>query len=436
MSISCLRMGVARADITPPVGVRSQGFAGRGPLARHHDPLRATALVVADAHRRAALVTCDLIGVPASVVAGIRADVSRRTGIDPLWVTICATHTHYGPAVTPHEGEADLSIYLQNVIRTVGGIIEEAAAAVAPVLIGVGWGASDIGVNRREKTADGRIILGRNPGGFIDRAVGVLRIDRLDGSPLACFAGFQAHPVSQGARMDHVSADYPGQMRTTVEGLTGACCGFLQGACGNINAAIMEHDHESARTLGVRLGCEVTRVWETIKPEPATGLAVETLRVSLPGLRYGSPAQAAELCRDLEAQAAQLKRDNVTDGRVFWAQHRLEKVRAALHCWDTGDPMETIETELQAWRLGPLGLATGPGEIFSQIGAEVKSRSPFSDTFFLAHANDSIGYVPIPAAYAEGGYEVTHACRVDPGAAGIITEGCVQLLNRCFSHSE
>jgi len=436
MSISCLRMGVARADITPPLGVRSQGFAGRGPLARHHDPLLATALVVASPWRRAALVTCDLIGVPAAMVADIRAEVSRRTGIDPSWVTVCATHTHYGPAVIPHEGEEDLSMYLRNVTRTLAGIVEEAAATVSPVLVGVGWGTSDIGVNRREKTGDGRVILGRNPDGFIDRAVGVLRIDRLDGAPLACFASFQAHPVSQGARMDHVSADYPGQMRTTVETLTGSCCGFLQGACGNINASIMEHDYESARTLGVRLGCEVTRIWETIRAEPGADLAVDTVRVSLPGLRYGSQAQAAELCRTLDAEVARLQLESVSDGRVFWAEHRREKARKALHSWETGLPVETIETEVQAWRLGHLGLATGPGEIFSQIGAEVKSRSPFPDTFFLAHANDSMGYVPTPAAYAEGGYEVTHACRVDPDAAGMITEGCVQALNRCWDRCE
>jgi neutral ceramidase len=83
---------------------------------------------------------------------------------------------------------------------------------------------------------------------------------------------------------------------------------------------------------------------------------------------------------------------------------------------------------VQAWRLGELGLVTAPGEIFNQIGSAVKSESPFADTFFLSCTNDSIGYVPVPEAYADGGYEVTHASQVDPEAAGILREECLAAL--------
>ena len=83
-------------------------------------------------------------------------------------------------------------------------------------------------------------------------------------------------------------------MREVVESLTGAKCLFLQGACGNINAAIMEPRYEPARTLGTRLGCEVVKVWEMVKPQPALDLDVESMRVSLPGIRYGSKEKAEE----------------------------------------------------------------------------------------------------------------------------------------------
>jgi hypothetical protein len=74
-------------------------------------------------------------------------------------------------------------------------------------------------------------------------------------------------------------------------------------------------------------------------------------------------------------------------------------------------------------------LATAPGEIFNEIGRAVKDRSPMPNTFFLAYTNGSIGYVPVPEAYAEGGYEVSHACRVDPPAAGMIIEGCLRMVS-------
>ena len=78
--------------------------------------------------------------------------------------------------------------------------------------------------------------------------------------------------------------------------------------------------------------------------------------------------------------------------------------------------------------MGGLALVTAGGEIFTEIGARVKGGSPFPHTFYVGYANDSIGYVPVPEAYAEGGYEVTHASQVDPEAAGILTEGSLRLL--------
>ncbi|MDF1515570.1 MAG: hypothetical protein P1S60_17310, partial [Anaerolineae bacterium] len=57
-----------------------------------------------------------------------------------------------------------------------------------------------------------------------------------------------------------------------------------------------------------------------------------------------------------------------------------------------------------------------------------KDQSPFRYTWFASCTNGSIGYIPIPEAYAEGGYEVTHASRVGPDAAGILTNSCLELL--------
>ena len=90
-----------------------------------------------------------------------------------------------------------------------------------------------------------------------------------------------------------------------------------------------------------------------------------------------------------------------------------------------------MPARIHAVRFGPAALATSGGEVFAQIGAEVKTRSPIRHTLFAAYTNGNIGYVPTPEAYAEGGYEVDMACKVDPQAAGIITEGCVRALGKC-----
>ena len=71
--------------------------------------------------------------------------------------------------------------------------------------------------------------------------------------------------------------------------------------------------------------------------------------------------------------------------------------------------------------------------MFNEIGVAIKSRSPFADTFFVGYTNGSIGYIPVPQAYPEGGYEVEFASQVNPEAAGIVTEGCLKLL-RTLKH--
>jgi len=426
--LDVLSVGVARADITPPVGIKSLGFAARGPLTRYHDPLLATALVFVMGSQRAALIGCDLLDLDAGTVQEIRRRINAKTGIPESAITIACTHTHYGPDAHRDRADPMVNAYHANLIHVLTGIVEAAAATLRPARIGVGWGASDIGVNRREKLPDGQIILGQNPTGPIDRAVGVLRIDALDGAPLACIVNFQTHPVSQTWQVDHISADYPGSMRVTVEKLIPAPCLFLQGASGNINTAWMEPSYEPARTLGVRLGCEVVRVWETIQPTPTDQLAVAGQVVDLPRTRYGSPEGAAAVVAETEQEIETLKAEGAFEGLIRWAKKRLTFAQEALDSWKTGELPTPVKAECQAWRIGDLGLVTTPAEVFNEIGAQVKDGSPFTHTFFLGYTNDSIGYIPVPEAYAEGGYEVVHASQVAPEAAGVLIEACIGLL--------
>jgi len=426
---SLLQIGLARADITPPVGIAMVGFAGRGPSIGQTDPLFATALVFKDEKGQAVMIACDLLGLSYDVVTEIRQEISSRTDIQPSNITISCTHTHYGPDSYRDESAPDVTAYRTNLKYKLAGMVQEACNSFREIEWGVAWGASDIGINRREKLEDGRIVLGKHPEGPIDRQVGVLRIDDAEGNPVASCVNFACHPVSQGGGMQLISADFPGRMRDVVEQLTGVPCLYLQGACGNINPIRMEHSYHPARSLGTRLGCEVVKVWETIQTEEETGLATVSKTVGIPQMMYGSESEAETLVSELTRQLEQLQTQGGAKGSIYWVKRRLERAKQALESWRSGEPVPTIDVELQAWRLGNLGCTTAPGEVFNEIGTKIKQRSSFKNTFFLGYTNGSIGYVPTEAAYPEGGYEVTHACRVNKEAAGIITEGCLELLH-------
>jgi hypothetical protein len=190
----------------------------------------------------------------------------------------------------------------------------------------------------------------------------------------------------------------------------------------------MVHAYESARTLGTRLGCEVVRVWEGISGRDLERLDLAACTLALPRYRHGSVDQAARLQADLERQVTELSRPDASPGQRWWAELRLERVKEAVRSWQTNEPLAPVEAEVQAWRLDDLALVTAPGEIFCEIGSRVKERSPLGHTFFAGYANGYMGYVPVRAAYDEGGYEVTHACQVDPEAGELLEEAALEQL--------
>ena len=106
-----LKVGSAAVRITPPIGGPMAGYyytrLAKGTL----DDLYAKAIVIDDGANRAAMVACDLIGVPATIVEQARQLAFERTGIPVDHIMISATHAHTGPSLidgsfrTRFEGE-------------------------------------------------------------------------------------------------------------------------------------------------------------------------------------------------------------------------------------------------------------------------------------------------------------------------------------------
>jgi hypothetical protein len=423
-----LTAAVGRADITPPIGIDLVGFAGRGPSTGMHDPLTATALVLGCGETRAAVVACDLIDVDEEDVVQIMGLVEQRCGIPGSNVLLCCSHTHYGPNfVTASE---DAKAYRAHMNFVIAGLVTEAESRLVPVRVGVGTGSCDVNINRRERQQDGTIKLGQNPDGVTDRDVIVVRIDEEDGRPLAAVVNYACHGVCLSSQWRLISSDFPGPMREVVEGATGATTLYLQGATGNMNPFLMGHDYANTRSTGVKLAGEVLKVWESVEPEEATGLCGAAETVDLPSLRFLSEEGAAAALERDRAELEQRKKGDAIPNVIRWIERRIEREEAALRSWKTGEPPPPIPDRVHALRFGPAAVASTAGEIFAQIGIDVKTRSPLPHTLFAGYTNGDIGYVPIPDAYAEGGYEVERACRVDPDAAAILTDGCLRMLDQ------
>jgi hypothetical protein len=440
-----LRAGVARVTVTPPIGIPMMGFAGRGPAAGIHDDLTATALVLEgpsalledDAQgagiSRLAIIACDLLFLRPEEVRAVRAATARLTDVRPDRVMIACSHTHYGPLTEPNRDEQapQIEAYLANLVHMLAGAVARARATTVPCRLGYGQGEVRIGINRRERLPDGRIILGQNPSGPVDPRVAVLRIDGVDGRPLAAVLNYACHPVSLGSQCTDFSADFPGTARRLVEEQTGAMCLFLQGATGNINPLLMGWDWTHLARLGLPLGAEAVRIfWSTEPGDEATddGLGVASSQLALPPLLPASIEAGRETVATLETERERLSAGSDA-GALWWTESRLERARKGLEALEGGTPVPPVAAELAAIRLSnSIGVVTAPGEIFSEIGQSIVARSPFRHTLYATYANGTIGYVPTRAAYADGGYEVTHACQVAPDAGEQLEKESIRLL--------
>src|SRR5205823_1806781 len=126
--------------------------------------------------------------------------------------------------------------YQQLVRRWTATAVTLAARRLRPATVAFGTAEAAIGINRRERRPDGRIILGDNPAGACDPTVAVLRVAELDGRPLALWFSHATHPVIMGGENTTISAEFPGQAaRDLAAVLDGATALFAQGCCGDVN---------------------------------------------------------------------------------------------------------------------------------------------------------------------------------------------------------
>jgi hypothetical protein len=90
------------------------------------------------------------------------------------------------------------------------------------------------------------------------------------------------------------------------------------------------------------------------------------------------------------------------------------------------------ELKLQAIRVGDIGLAAIPDEVYALTGLKIKNRSPLPTTFTLELANGAEGYIPPPEQHVLGGYTTWPArtAGLEVQAEPKITEAVLTLLEK------
>ncbi len=453
--------GLGRVDITPPLSAPHASWGAQVHVfAEDVDiPLTCTVLVVDDGTNRAAWVDFDLIILSTSETQKVQHRVADETGISPELVRVSVTHNHAGPPPSSWDwakaGIDAMKAYYALLPDYAAGAARLAVEKLQPARVGVGRGESFVAVNRRETAPDGRTVTGTNPDGPIDPEVFVLRIDALDGSPIAAAVGYTMHPTTLGPSNKKLSADWPGYLKRTVELVTGAPTLFAQGATGDIGPGPdgFTDDIAVIKRLGSSVGASAIvayndiqlprrnykheKVWESGAPlgkwtfdadeGPDPVVRGTTTTVNLPLIELMPFDMAEERVTQAQEQLDSLKAAGADPKEIEAATFVVKRANMAFRHVQAYDGRTETPVEINILQIGPAVFIGTEGEPFQDIGKEIKRRSPFPFTWFGGYVGGWAGYIPLPVDYPAKGYEVDTS-PFTPEAAGILVEAAVKLL--------
>jgi len=297
-----IRVGLAKVDITPPVGGKMSGYAGRGLSTGVHDPLFARIAYFESGETKVALVSWDVCEFQSS---WLRKEL-ENLGISNL--LLCSTHTHAGPDLDEPDFPSKEKPWRRTVEERILDAVKKAAAKTFPAFISAAEGNIAIGYNRLKRERDQTATTyfqnpWRIPLGPVDPTVCVIRIDGEEGKTRAVIVCYACHPVVLGPKNTTISADYPGVTMKRIEERLGAdaLCLFIQGCAGDINPLLMgreagsEEDFTLVRQAGNLLAKEVEEVLEETKGKSGKSAELKILCDVLTFKNRWNPEQTLKL---------------------------------------------------------------------------------------------------------------------------------------------
>lgn len=457
----CL-FGVARCDITPPVGIyhRMWGAATHDRSTGVHRPLTATAVCFrslnGDATDEQVLVAVDHCLLWGAEMDALLASVSRDTGLSAERIVVAFSHTH-GAGLMGRERAAlpggDLiAPYLSSLASTVTGLVKQARDSARPVTLLAGVGRCDLAAHRDLwDAASGQYVCGCNPNGPADDTVLVARVIDDEGRPVATFVNYACHPTTLAWQNTLISPDYPGALREVVEGATGVPCVFLQGASGDLGPREgFVGDPSIADRNGRQLGYAVLSALEKL-PSPGTRFVYTGPVVS--GATIGTwahqplpedeaPAKTrwwwSRKVVDLPHRDDMPTAEQAASERLRWQTEEESAARAgdvtrARDCramaermtrWLTRlavlPPGRTFPLPVTVWQTGDVVWLAVEGEHYQFLQQSLRQRFPGVPLFVLTLANGSRAAYLLPRdACGKGIYQETIA---------VLAPGCLEQL--------
>jgi hypothetical protein len=373
---------VVKIDITPSSPQWLMGYAPRQSNGVH-DRIYHRIVAMDDGHVLFFLISSDLCLFSPSVYDDVADRLHRELGIEQRNVWWSVTHSHATPEVGPpgiyksllgrsnHEWNRE---YAAEVTNSLIEGVKKAKANLEPARIAIGTGMAMANINRRAKDEEGNVTLGLNPDGPVDRQIGIIRIERPDGTPIAFIANYAMHGTVLSGENREISGDAPGEVSAYVERELGAPLLYENGAAGNIAPIYSVYPNPKAGHLSqfdVLLGDHI------LAAITALGPATRTVSLSTGEKIIETPRKPG----------------------LDWPA----ELRAYAQTAHNGEAL--IKLPIRFLRINDTIIWSAPVEAFCEIAFGVRNASPFAHTFFFGYTGGWFGYLPTSQAFDEGGYE-------------------------------
>jgi len=404
ISAAGFRASAVKVDITPASPQWLMGYAPRqstGVL----DKIYTRVAAMESGGVEFYLISSDLCLFSPAFYDEVTAELRKETGIEPSHVWWGVTHTHAAPEVgapsiyrillgrSDHEWDRE---YAGRIKSSLISAVKEAHAKLEPARISISQGIAMANINRRARDIDGSISLGLNPDGPTDRQLGVIKLERPDGSPIAMIMNYAMHGTVMSGKNLLISGDGPGVVSAYLEQKTGAPVLYINGAAGNMAPIYSVYDTAKSGHLSqfcVLLG---DRVLETARSAaPATG----------------------DVTLWLGEKIVETPRK---DG-LGWPDD-LDKYSRV----ENGRPL--VRLPLRFLRINDTFVRSAPVELLCEIAIAGRNQSPYLRTFYFGYTNGWFGYLPTAKAFEEGGYE-PRTSPFSPRAEADVVQGVVGFMH-------
>ena len=253
-------------------------------------------------------------------------------------------------------------------------------------------------------------------GGPVDTQLSVIRADMTDGTPLAILINFHSHCTAHMEMdLEAVGRDWPGEVVDQIEKeFPGATAMYLQGTCGDVNFRREYNNTEKRFEPARAVAATALRALADARPIDSGGISSVVQKVVLPTRRWtgneikqdreeglyrtktgditGWLDGIARVCVNLPARLPLRYGGSAEKAAAAIARFAVEWTDLILPDWETRE--ETLETAIQAIRIGDIYIAATPCELFTSTGLEVRRQIAESNLFMLGFSNGSIGYLP------------------------------------------